>query len=275
MQRPFREEDGPRAARLAGLLAVRQAANAAGFFAERVAALLATQPEVAAVFGSYDAHPPAGGLVSRYKSLLHHFVHQQGAEEGSTFWAGCGAIRRVAFEAVGGFDQERFRHPSIEEIELGYRLRRAGHRILLDRALQGTHLKRWTLRDLLWTDVARRAAPWSRLILESRGLIDDLNLRWDQRLSAVLVGLATPCLALGPLQPWLLAASAAAFAGVGVLNRRPYRFLAQQDGLGFAVVSVLLHWRYHLYSGVTFVGMWASVAAEARGRGRGTAQRTR
>ena len=33
--------------------------------------------------------------------------------------------------------------------------------------LQGTHLKRWTLRSVIWTDVTCRAIPWSRLILET------------------------------------------------------------------------------------------------------------
>jgi glycosyltransferase involved in cell wall biosynthesis len=112
---------------------------------QRVADLFTRRPEVAAIFGSYDAHPAAPGLVSRYRNLLHHFVHQNGNEHASTFWAGCGAIRKLAFENVGGFDEERFRRPSIEDIELGYRLRQAGQRILLDKGLQGTHLKSWNL----------------------------------------------------------------------------------------------------------------------------------
>jgi glycosyltransferase involved in cell wall biosynthesis len=240
---------------------------------ERVATAMTMRPEVAAIFGSYDAHPAADGLVSRYKNLLHHFVHQQGAEEGSTFWAGCGAVRRAVFEAMHGFDQERFPYPSIEDIELGYRLRQAGYRILLDPALQGTHLKRWTLGDLLWTDVVRRAAPWSRLILEGRGLVDDLNLRRDQRLSAALVGLGTLCLALALLRPWLLTVSAGALLGVALLNRRLYRFLAKHGGPGFVVMSVLLHWLYYLYSGVTYLVMWASLRLRALRRDRRTAHR--
>ena len=39
--------------------------------------------------------------------------------------------------------------------------------ILLDTGLQATHLKRWTFRSLLHTDVMLRALPWSRLSLES------------------------------------------------------------------------------------------------------------
>ena len=48
------------------------------------------QPELAAIFGSYDAQPRAKGVVSQYRNLLHHFIHQTGNPEASTFWAGCG-----------------------------------------------------------------------------------------------------------------------------------------------------------------------------------------
>jgi GT2 family glycosyltransferase len=223
---------------------------------ERVARRFDEHPDVAAVFGSYDANPAARGVVSRYKNLLHHFVHQNGKSQASTFWAGCGAIRRRVFEEIGGFDAHRFRHASIEDIELGYRLRRAGYRILLDRSLQGTHLKRWTLRSLLWTDVMRRAIPWSRLILEARTPVDDLNLRRSQRLSAVLVGVAAICLGLAPLWSALAVLAACALLTVIVLNRRLYGFFARRGGLAFAGSCLVLHWLSYLYSGSAFLWVW-------------------
>ena len=226
---------------------------------ERVMAVLGARPDVAALFGSYDANPAAPGVVSRYKNLLHHFVHQHGAQDASTFWAGCGAIRRAVFEDVGGFDEERFRAPSIEDIELGYRLRRRGHLILLDRELQGTHLKRWTLRSLVWTDVRSRAAPWARLLLEHRDRPHDLNVKRDQKVSAALVGLAVPCLVLAPAHPQLAAVATAALLGVVGFNWRLYRFFARQGGLLFATAGVLLHWLYYLYSGATFLVTWGCV----------------
>jgi glycosyltransferase involved in cell wall biosynthesis len=143
---------------------------------DRVKKILKEQPGLAAVFGSYDSLPRANGVVSQYRNLLHHYVHQNGKTEASTFWAGCGAIRRSVFEEIGGFDEKRFREPCIEDIELGYRLRRAGHRILLDKALQGTHLKKWSLWSVIRTDIISRAIPWSRLILESKSAPNDLNL---------------------------------------------------------------------------------------------------
>jgi GT2 family glycosyltransferase len=225
----------------------------------QVTQLFDERPDVAAVFGSYDASPAATGIVSRYKNLLHHFVHQHGEAEASTFWAGCGAIRRKVFEEVGGFDQARFRLPSIEDIELGYRVRRAGHRILLDKTLQGKHLKRWTFRSLLRTDVMGRAIPWSRLILESRQPVDDLNLRHDQRLSAALVGLAVIGFALALLQPALVAIGAVSLLTVIVLNRRLYGFFARQGGVAFAGACLVLHWLYYLYSMLAYLAVWASV----------------
>ena len=47
---------------------------------------------------------------------------------------GLGAIRREAFDAVGGFDAQRFPRPSIEDVELGMRLHAAGR---ADRARPG------------------------------------------------------------------------------------------------------------------------------------------
>jgi GT2 family glycosyltransferase len=170
----------------------------------RIRTILDCHGEIAAVFGSYDANPAAPGLVSQYRNLLHHFVHQTGKAEAATFWAGCGAVRRAAFERVGGFDEQRFPRPSIEDIELGYRLRRAGYRIFLDKSLQSMHLKRWTLRSVMRTDIVHRAIPWSRLIIESGETPDDLNVQGSQRASVALTGLGGLFLLASPLRLGLL-----------------------------------------------------------------------
>src|SRR5262249_35654840 len=41
---------------------------------------------LAALFGSYVDDQPVPGLISRYKKLLHHHVHQNGRLDASTFW---------------------------------------------------------------------------------------------------------------------------------------------------------------------------------------------
>jgi GT2 family glycosyltransferase len=222
----------------------------------RVIELFAERSEIAAVFGSYDARPQAPGLVSRYRNLLHHFVHQHGNPEASTFWAGCGAIRRAVFLELGGFDAKRFPRPSIEDIELGYRLRQAGHRILLDKVLQVTHLKRWTLWSVIRTDIICRAVPWSRLILESKQTPDDLNLKSGQRLSVALVGLAGLCLLLSVLRLELLGLCALTLLGVMILNRQLFAFFFRQHGLFFATICILLHLLHYFYSGLSYLCVW-------------------
>jgi glycosyltransferase involved in cell wall biosynthesis len=157
---------------------------------ERIEQTFVQHPEVEAVFGSYDDRPAEMNFLSLYKNLAHHFVHQQAAERAVTFWSGCGAVRRKTFFEFGGFDEVRYPRPSIEDIEFGYRLRVAGRRVLLDKRLQVQHLKQWTLRGMLVSDIRDRAMPWTALSLRYRMLPNDLNLRVSQRLCALLLCVA-------------------------------------------------------------------------------------
>jgi GT2 family glycosyltransferase len=228
----------------------------------RLAEVLARNPDVGAVFGSYDTRPRAPGLVSQYRNLLHHFVHQEGAGEAASFWAGCGAVRRRAFERVGGFD-EGAHVRGIEDIELGYRLRAAGERIRLVPAIQATHLKRWTLAAVLRTDAFMRALPWSRLLLARRHAHDHLNVRRSQRASVALTMLATALAPVALAIPAATALAGAAALGMLVLNRRLLAFFARVRGPGFAIAAVPLLWLHYLESGLCYA--WAIVEQRVRG----------
>lgn len=245
---------GPAAARNAG---ARAAAGEILFFVdadvvvhpdavEQVRAAFRQDGELAAVFGSYDDAPAERNFLSQYKNLLHHYIHQTGNEEASTFWAGCGAIRRGAFEALGGFD-EKWRH-KIEDIELGYRMRRAGHRIRLVKTLQGTHLKRWTAGSLLYADFFVRALPWTELILRDRQTVHDLNLRTSSRVCVALSGVLPASLLL---RWWWVAVAAA--VGLWALNADVYRFFLRKRGFLFTLGVIPWHWFYYFYSGGAFV----------------------
>jgi glycosyltransferase involved in cell wall biosynthesis len=214
-------------------------------------------PTIAAVFGSYDDDPAEKNFLSQYKNLQHHFVHQQSDEAAGTFWAGCGAIRREVFEALEGFDSESYPKPSIEDIELGYRIRRNGHGILLDKKLQVKHLKQWTLWSWLRADIFYRAVPWSNLILESKGLVNDLNLQTSDRLSAGLVGLSTALLPVSLFRPEWFGAILLLLAIVVVLNSKFYGFFRKRKGLGFAILVFPSHLLYYFYSGLTFMICWS------------------
>jgi hypothetical protein len=148
----------------------------------------------------------------------------------------------------------------MEDIELGYRLRRAGHRIVLDKTIQGTHLKSWTLRSVIRTDIRCRAVPWSRLILEHKEAPNDLNLRLGQRASVALVALACIFLIIAPglaLFQWgALELCAGAVFAVIVLNRDLYVFFLRERGLFFTLAAIPLHLLYFIYGGLTYLCVW-------------------
>jgi glycosyltransferase involved in cell wall biosynthesis len=143
-------------------------------------------PQLDALMGSYDSNPQSPDFLSQYRNLMHAYFHHTGCEKAFTFWSGCGAIRRDLFLAHSGFD-EGFGRPAIEDIELGYRLIHAGRKILLDRSLQVTHLKRWTFWNLVKTDMLDRGIPWTELIMRDGSIPNDLNLQISQRISVAMV----------------------------------------------------------------------------------------
>lgn len=145
----------------------------------QIAERFAADPTLDALMGAYDEAPSAPGLVSRFRNLLHAHFHRQAATEASTFWTGLGAVRRAAFDEVGGFTLGEI----LEDVEFGLRLKAAGHRIGLDAAIQGTHLKDWSLASMVRTDLFKRGIPWIELALQRDGLRDDLNTSLGQRAS--------------------------------------------------------------------------------------------
>jgi glycosyltransferase involved in cell wall biosynthesis len=151
----------------------------------RLASSFEANPEIDAIIGSYDDSPHEQDVLSMYRNLMHRYVHQNGRREATTFWSGCGAIRRDVFLKYGGFD-EGYGRPAIEDIELGSRLVAGGHKILLDHGLEVKHLKRWTFLNLVKTDVFDRGLPWTELILRNGRMPNDLNVEMSQRVSVAL-----------------------------------------------------------------------------------------
>jgi glycosyltransferase involved in cell wall biosynthesis len=255
---------GPAAARNAGALA---ASAPIVFFLDadvvvheqtlsRTLDHFANDPALAALFGSYDDNPAAPGLVSQFRNLLHHFVHQQGTFVGETrpahtFWTGCGAIRRAVFLDLGGFDPHLYRRPAIEDIELGYRLTRAGHRVVLARDVQATHLKRWTLRSVVRTDIFQRGVPWMLLMMRSKVAESDLNVSQTQKICVASTGFGLLGLLISPKYPAALGLLAVNLTTVAALNAPFYRFLARRRGVAFAVSALPLHLLYYTCCGLS------------------------
>jgi len=217
----------------------------------QVGAAFHQDPHLAALFGCYDDQPGEINFLSQYKNLFHHYVHQISREEASTFWSGCGAIRRKIFLETGGFD-ESYRKPSIEDIELGYRLKQAGYRIRLSKELQVKHLKRWSIRGLLKSDFLDRALPWTELILRDRSLINDLNLRTSSRLGVVLTYGFLGALVGAYWTPGSFVAAGACAVLLIIIGMPVYQFFLGRRGFWFMIGAIPWHWFYYFYSGLAF-----------------------
>ena len=223
----------------------------------RVQAVFADR-EIDALFGSYDTTPGDPGFTSQYKNLVHHVVHQRARRNATTFWGACGAVRRVAFAAAGGFN-ESYRRPCIEDIELGYRLHYQGSRAVVEPGLQVTHLKRWTVRGLLRTDLWDRAVPWSTLTLRSRTVVDDLGTERRARAQVALSGLCgMTLLAASRLGPPAALAAAGLGGAVLALDQPVLAGLMRVRGPGFALRSV--PWRV-AHHGICVVGLGIALGA--------------
>jgi GT2 family glycosyltransferase len=259
------ERRGPAAARNRG---ARQARGEVLFFLdadcepapdalERAARELEREPGLDALFGSYDDRPEASGLVSQFKNLFHHWMHQRSAGPAATFWAGCGAVRRRRFLELGGFDERRYPRPSVEDIELGYRLGEAGGVIRLVPEVQARHLKRWTLASLVATDVRRRALPWAELLLERSGRAGALNVGRRERFAVAAGALACAALPAALVTPWALAVGAAALVALVVSSRSFYALVRRRCGRLYALGALPLHALY----GACCSGAFAIAAA--------------
>jgi len=206
----------------------------------RIRAAFQEDPELSAIFGSYDDSPSAPGVVSGFRNLLHHYVHTSSPGRATTFWTGLGAIRRDAFLSVGGFNEDL---AWIEDIELGIRLTARGAQIRLDPELRGTHAKSWSLWEMVRTDFIGRGVPWVRLLIRSRSSGATLNLAWRHRLSAAvcLLGIAS----VARRKP---AGAAGALLALVALNHSFYGLLVRRRGPLQAGVGVALHALHHLTS---------------------------
>jgi glycosyltransferase involved in cell wall biosynthesis len=222
----------------------------------RFATVLRSEPDVGAVFGSYDDTPEHPGFISQYRNLLHHYVHQQNRGDVETFWAGAGMVRRTVFEDAGMYDEWHYPKPQIEDIELGGRIRRLGHRIRLEPDIQVKHLKRWTFAGVMRTDLQDRGIPWARLLAHRGAMLSQgtLNLKWTEKLNTILVWLSIAAFLVAALlrdyRPLLV--TAACLVTALIISLPLLRFFLRTRGVLFALGVVPIHLLYYLLNGISF-----------------------
>lgn len=109
---------------------------------ERLLARYARQGR-GAVVSVYHVRNSAGGILSDFTTLYSSFNYRSSRHGPSHFSSQGALVSREEFLQVGGFD-ERFRAATVEDIELGFRLREAGIPVSADPEALVIHNSRYT-----------------------------------------------------------------------------------------------------------------------------------
>jgi glycosyltransferase involved in cell wall biosynthesis len=216
----------------------------------RVVKTFDDNPDIVALFGSYDVEPGCSDFLSQYRNLMHHFVHQSSSPEASTFWSACGAVLRDAFFRVGKYNEKT---RMMEDIELGYRLKSKGYRIRLCKDIRVRHFKHYSLTKLLRSDLFDRAVPWTELMWRYGQFTQDLNLQRRHKLSALILVLLFVSVVLSFQSVWFVPAVPILLSAYVLLNIEFYRFFYHQRGLLFTLKVIPLHIIYYFYSSLGFL----------------------
>ena len=225
----------------------------------RIAMLFANEPGIDVIVGTYDTESPTTGMMSHYRTLHHHYIHLQSAEA-DTFWSSFGAMRREVFQRAQMYDEWRFSRPQAVDIELGYRIRALGHRILVRNDIRVTQLRQWSIRSAIRSDLRDRSVPWMQILMRQRAHPEykGIALRTIEKINtaSAWIALTFSVVAMITLDARWLMSSAISMAPVLFVNRRLYVFFARQRGMVFAVRAMLLHWLYYIVLGVGMAVAW-------------------
>ncbi|MBI1387258.1 MAG: glycosyltransferase [bacterium] len=118
------------------------------------------------VQGVFSDVCPFSNYFSQYKNLYNRYVLVQLPDWIDTTFTSLTAVKKSAFIACGGFD-DNIRGASIEDRTLGRRLVRAGYRIRLDRSIEVVHNKRLTVRGFIRNQF-RRSRDLAKFLLRNK-----------------------------------------------------------------------------------------------------------
>jgi GT2 family glycosyltransferase len=197
-------------------------------------------------------------VVSQYKNLWMRWTYLRKRGDVPLFYTTAAAIRRDAFQRVGGFDAG-YATPNVEDTAFGQKLSRLGVRVRIHPQLEVEHVKPYSLGGLLRTDYMR-AVSLTRLKLRHPDDLGDNNtsVPMSYMASVPLAGLAVLALLVGLVAGWRPAMVCGVLAALGVigLNAGFLDAIRRSHGWGRALASVPLLWLELLVVGVgTAVGM--------------------
>ena len=206
----------------------------------RAAATLARAGPGAVVGGTYTRAPADRRFFSRFQSVFIHYCETRGTSPDYLATHAL-AIRAVDFRRSGGFREDFL--PILEDVEFSHRLRRHGHRLVMNPAILARHVFNHSLARSL-TNAFRKSMYWTLYSLRQHDLLADsgtASLGLKANVAAYAAGLLLLALALVTGEP-LWAAVAAAVLGLNLYaNRGLLAAFHRARGLPFALAAGLYY----------------------------------
>jgi len=210
--------------------------------------------------GTYTPRPMDSDFFSAFQSIFIHHCETRTAEPDYVATHAM-VVDAELFRRSGGFRQDHFMGlaPSVEDVELSHRLRRAGCRLAVEPRLLVQHVFRFSLRRSLGNAV-RKARHWTRYSLANRDVLSDsgtasLALKANVVAVALLACLLASSVALR--SAWPLAASPLLLGLDLALNRGLVAAWCGVGGPGFGILATL----YYLSLYAVAVGIGAAAGA--------------
>jgi GT2 family glycosyltransferase len=221
--------------------------------------ILESRTDVDAVSASHDEAGGFPNFASQYWNLLSSFGERRHFGKCARLAPGCCAVRRETFVSAGMYDEWRFPTACVESVELGERLRSAGHGVLLSAELQVTHLRRWNVKSVM-----REVWHRSRALARSLGYVrtsaaapSEVVFTLTRTLTPAVALAGTLMLAAAFVPTPHTAAKVALALGVILLTNLPvYRYYAEARGIGFALMAAPVHVVVQVVAGVALCAGW-------------------
>ncbi len=190
--------------------------------------------------GSYTAIAYDDTFFSTFQSIfINHSEFKK--QEPDYIAAHAMVIDRQIFEKSGGFPEDFA--PIIEDVEFSHRLKRSGHRLIMDNALLVRHIFNYDL-DMSLRNAFRKSKYWTAYSIANRDLTADsgtasIELKVTVFCSCLLWFLFL-CLIYAPHTLWLVC-MLVVFAFDLTENRSLIRAFFREKGLAFGVKATLYY----------------------------------
>ena len=259
---PLKQRSGPAAARNEGL---KRAKNPYVLFLDSDVVLprrslqwiresldlYSHRSDIAGVLGSYAEAIPWDDFLTNFRNLSICFLYKSTNTLSPYLHTPIFCVKKEILEEMGGFDPQ---FKWAEDFRLGILLGSQGFRFVIDRKIEGVHLKRYQLRTILREDW-RRVGDLRAMKLEGEQKRFALRAHRFRRLLSVALPGPVLIFALLTFVGPIFGKIACSLLALFYLSNLPFLFyLRGQRGVGFALKAALFLFLEMLWAELALVG---------------------